>query len=591
MAFLTQEQRTAIDFPGDVLLTACPGSGKTRTIISKLIKEVENLRGTPRRVACITYTNSAVHEIEHRVRSFLPAEDQKSFSVSTIHSFCFANILRPFSWRLPAGERSTNILTRENPQFEEIVRFAASQIGAHEIRPTELDDFESLSIDANGEIAGSALRNDIVRLSAPFFWQRCDQLGYVDFCNIIYRSFKLLRSHPDIVRSIAARFAYFLIDEFQDTTDVQIEIFKLIQAAGLSKFFVVGDLSQSIYAFTGARPELVEGFGTHIEANTALSLTGNYRSNPQIVQHAEMLFPRNPPMVAVGPNRSCTIIPQYVHADSSFTAVVEHFLPFLEEQGIPLGKSAVLARNWSMLLPLSRHLREMGVPIVGPGARPYRRSRTFATLAEQLGGFVTEPHPDSWINLERALFHAIQEITGERNLEIFSYRGRICLTKLLHMARILYDTHVGSGVHWLEAMAQASASIISQSGFLSPNQSYHLVSSAQEMIADIFRNTGNLDTLSVEDLGLFASPNRALRLSTIHFSKGREYDAVAIIGLNEGTLPDFRSQTQEDYLAEKRLFYVAVTRAKRFVMYVSEYNRHGNRPSRYLRYDGVNVVD
>src|SRR5262249_30437292 len=151
------------------------------------------------------------------------------------------------------------------------------------------------------------------------------------FANIIYQSYRLLSDHFVVAQSIAARYASFLMDEFQDTTELQIEILKIIHAQGRSQFFVVGDPAQSIFGFTGARPELLTPFAEYVGARTDLSLSGNFRSNPQIIDHAELLFPRSPPMASLGPNRSSTETPTLVQPTTTFQAITEQFLPTLAE--------------------------------------------------------------------------------------------------------------------------------------------------------------------------------------------------------------------------------------------------------------------
>jgi DNA helicase-2/ATP-dependent DNA helicase PcrA len=111
--------------------------------------------------------------------------------------------------------------------------------------------------------------------------------------------------------------------------------------------------------------------------------------------------------------------------------------------------------------------------------------------------------------------------------------------------------------------------------------------SVQEMKTDMQRQQVDTANLTIEDLGLFASPSRALRLSTIHYAKGREYKAVALIGLRKGAFPHYRS---DDVEAEKRLFYVGVTRARQFLMYVAELDNRGNPPSPFLGKEGVAVI-
>lgn len=581
---MTDEQMNAVRFSENLLLTACPGSGKTRTLIAKLVTEIEAVRETPRGICCITYTNSAVQEIEQRAAAQLMPGDEQNFSVSTIHAFCLNEIVRPFAWLGSSFKGGVRVLTRDNPDFEAIVDYAAAQVNFFNLSPADYEVFESLSVDAKGVIIGPATRNDPVCNAAPYFWARCAELGYIDFATIIYDAYRILRDHPRVALSLCAKYVWFLIDEFQDTTELQIEILRLLNDTGRSRFFVVGDIAQSIYAFTGARPELVDPFGAHIGARS-LSLTGNFRSSPKIITHAERLYRRSPAMTSEGPEKNCQIEPMLVHGMTAFHAISEYFFPALEELGIELGNATILAKDWASLFNLTRKLRSFGTPVVGPGARPYRRSRTFASLAEQLCGAVIEPRPETIRQLERALFHSIQDITGQPRLDIFTHAGRVVIIRLLKIARRLAEN--SGAIIWLDNMSQATGEILYQAEYIDREQAGLFYASVQEMKADMHRQ--NIDTvnLTVEDLGLFASPSRALRLSTIHYAKGREYDAVAIIGLRKGSFPHYRA---EDIEAEKRLFYVGVTRARKFLMYVAETDSWGNPPSPFLGSDGVDIL-
>jgi DNA helicase-2/ATP-dependent DNA helicase PcrA len=585
---LTGQQKEAVANAGSLVLTACPGSGKTRTIAAKLLQEIETVRDTTRAIACITYTNSAVQEIELRISPELKPGDDRHFTVSTIHSFCLNYILRPFAWRLAGFTGVPRILTRDKPDFEEIVRYACDQINYFNINTRDFDAFESLNLDMTGALIGSALTNDAVRLAAPHFWSRCDELGYIDFSNIIYKSYCLLRDHADIARSLSARFKWLLIDEFQDTTELQIEILKLIHGTGRTMFFAVGDQAQSIYAFTGARPELVEPFAAFVGARTDLSLSGNFRSSTKIVVHAERLFPRAPAMEALGSARDCEVEPRFSLTDDTFNTITDEFLPAIEDLQISLGKATILAKEWGSLIRLSRRLREFGVPVVGPGARPYRRSRLFATLAEQLCGAVIDPQPETTRQLERALFNAIHDVTAYPRFDVFTFDGRVAIVKLLREAKRLSDAL--GGADWLDAMSEYTGQILLGADFVDTKQAGLFYASVQEMKADMQRQNVDVANLSIEDLGLFASPNKALRLSTIHFAKGREYEAVALIGLRDGSIPDFRATSVSALAGEKRLFYVGVTRACRILHYIAEPDNWGNPPSRFLGAEGVDII-
>ncbi len=584
---LTAQQRTAVDYSDNLLLTACPGSGKTRTLIAKLVYELEAIRQTPRAICCITYTNTAVEEIEHRALEQLNPGDEQHVFVSTIHSFCLNEIVRPFGWLRPDFRASRQVLTREDPKFEEIVRYAAGQVNYFNLQARDFDDFESIALNAAGKLIGMAAKNEAVARAAPFYWRRCRDLDYVDFGTIVYEAYELIRDYPMIRKALGAKFRWFLIDEFQDTSELQIEILSHIFDAGRSKFFIVGDLAQSIFGFAGARPELVQPFAERIGARTDLSLSGNYRSSPPVIANGEALFPRAPAMTAVGKDRTCTIQPVLVRDRSTFGAIMERFLPALAADNISFGDATILCREWGPLISLSRQLRDAGIPVVGPGARPYRKSRLFAGLAEQLCGAVVDPTPDTIRQLERALFYPVRDCTNESRMSLFAGDGRLAIVRLLKSAAAAAAS--GSAVRFLDEMSAATGETLRDLEFVDRVQAGLFYASAQEMKADVVRQKVDLANLSVEDLGLFASPQKALKLSTVHTAKGREYKGVALIEVTEGKYPHYYSRTNEAILEDKRLLYVGLTRAKRVLMYISAPDRFGNQPSSFLGANGIGL--
>jgi DNA helicase-2/ATP-dependent DNA helicase PcrA len=212
----------------------------------------------------------------------------------------------------------------------------------------------------------------------------------------------------------------------------------------------------------------------------------------------------------------------------------------------------------------------------------------FATLAEQLCGAIIDPQPETTRQLERALFNAIHDITAYPRFDVFTFAGRVTIVRLMREAERL--SVIREGADWLDEMSQATGSILVQDDWIDVSQAGLFYASVQEMKLDMQRQKVDVANLTIDDLGLFASPTKGLRLSTIHFAKGREYDEVALIGVREGTLPNFRATSAEQLAAEKRLFYVGVTRAKRILLYVSERDRWKNPPSRFLGDDGVAVV-
>ncbi len=568
------------------MLTACPGSGKTRVITSKLARVLEEVRETPRSIACITYTNAAVYEIEARLRHHIQPGDDTYYEICTIHSFCLNNIFRPFCHLIKGYKKGFKVLTPESAEFEQHVTAVCAQHGRYDLAYKDFEEFAQLRIDKKGQPAGPSLdRGALTSAVALAYWKRIREAGFVDFANIIYFSLVLLEKRPEILSYISSKFVWILVDEFQDTSDLQVDIFSLIAKAGHTRFFLVGDPCQSIYSFAGARPDLAGEFATRISARSDLQLSGNFRSSKPIVAQANLLYPRTPPMSAVGVSKKFAEIPQHKSGRTPFDVITDDFLPLLDGLGIPIGDAAILAPTWFSLFPLARKLREYGVSVVGPGARPYKRTRHFAQLAEQICGYLMEPRPEAILGIERTLFNALLDVTGRVYFNIFSYDGRLTVFRLLEHAQRLHDAHMGATT-WLEEAARAFSGVLLADGYLTPAEEGIFAISVEEMKADMRNNKVDLANLTIEDLGVYASPDAALKLSTIHNAKGREYEAVAMIDLHEGRIPFYQAQSAAEVEEAKRLFYVGITRAKRVLLYITDTSNWRNAPSRFLRANG-----
>jgi DNA helicase-2/ATP-dependent DNA helicase PcrA len=311
--------------------------------------------------------------------------------------------------------------------------------------------------------------------------------GYLDFAMILYYSWKILEQHPFVGRGVASRFAWLLIDEFQDTTDIQIAIFGALQLFLHTRFFLVGDQNQSIMRFAGARPELAEQFSDQINAHRNIALTGNFRCGPAIVTTAARLIPTVPGMQSAGDAAQFPAQVNYVNVGRPIDAITDHFLPSLQNAGIPLGKAAILAPWWTHLIPVARALREFDVPVFGPGARPYRRRRLLAGLAEQLGACAEAGNYLGLPGVERALFRLIGDLTGSSRYDIFSYQGRRVALGLIYLARELAERHPG-GVAWLRAIALSAGSYLEREEWLPGAAKQPLIDSAEEMLSDMRSN-------------------------------------------------------------------------------------------------------
>jgi DNA helicase-2/ATP-dependent DNA helicase PcrA len=572
---LTTEQKLAVDCKATRSLTACPGSGKTRTIIAKILSCIDDVRGTSRRVACITYTNSAVHEIESRLRRSGNAEDSNYFEVSTIHTFCLHNILRPFHGLLPDLQAGFELAAPDGGRYLEIVEDIARR---HKTPQWALEYFTSVHRNLDGSIARP---DGISEEAAGELIQRLDAERIVAIGDIMYFSAKLAENFPFIPKSVASRFSWILVDEFQDTTDLQVFILKGIFKFGMTKLFLVGDPNQSIYGFTGANPMLMEAFARDIAAKTDITLSGNYRCSGAIVTVAERLCPLKPPMKAVGATRNFGVIPVHFNLASIEEAILGRFLPEVERLGISLGETAILAPQWPSLYALGQRLRRRGVPVVGPGARPYKRSLEFSSFAEVACAYAAEPNGEFAISTQRALSFLLISVTGKFDKGCYSYVGKTILCKILN-AIVEEHTRSAIAIKWLAGVSAVVGDILKSAGYIDTAQAKKIVESADAMVLAIKKYVENYDAFTTSDLGVYAKPSHCLSLMTMHASKGREFDAVAVVDFHAGKVPHFKSVTDSQIAEARRLTYVALTRARNICVFITDKSDRRNEPSMFI---------
>lgn len=568
---LSPAQRDALDIPGNLLLTACPGSGKTTSIIAKLLDCGERLKDSLRKVACITYTNAAVYEIERRLQLYGQNSSDGKFEVSTIHTFCLSNILGRFYWRIPHYRQGFRVAAPDSDEFRETVNDICNE---YDLTRRAQEGFELLNRAADG----SAISASIPQEAIIDFWQRLQGQYLIDFPNIVYESYKLLCDYPSIASALAAKFAWILVDEFQDTSELQVEILNKINDFGRTRFFLVGDPHQSVFAFAGARPELFDSFSQSISAHTNIKLVENYRSSSVIIKHAELVIPRSPAMIASGIHRSVSIEPLHIIESDSSAGIVKHFLPALEEHGIPLAEAAVVAPWWIPLFNIARTLRQQQVPIVGPGARPYNRHFSFGILCEHICAYIAHREPRRIRHIARELTTLLSDVGSDSELRLQSYEGRIIIYRLISCGAKL-QKKMSLAAPWLEQAAIEFAEILADAELLNENNKSLLKLSVEQMKIAMVQRDVDLRTFTVDHLGLFASPEKNLKLLTLHGCKGREFDAVAIIDLHDNRIPHPSATTAVELAEARRLFYVGITRARKLLMFIT--HQSGN-PSRFL---------
>ncbi|GLH74903.1 ATP-dependent helicase [Geothrix limicola] len=573
---LTQDQQSAVSHPTHLSLVSCPGSGKTRTLIAKIVEILPEVTSSTRLVGCITYTNAAVNEIESRL-SGLGFREGYSCEVETIHSFCLKHILVPYAWHIKAFSNGFEILACDDQRFEGIVTHILKK---YKLPGRARGQFENL-YRGSGQ-----LPEDISEEAAKEYWAVLDKNNLVDLNGIIYWSARLVLKIGHIARGLASRYQWLLVDEFQDTTVMQVEILRAINRYKRTKFFIVGDPFQSIMSGFGARPDLMNEFGAEVSARTDIELLENFRSSEKILKLADKLCPRSERMKASGEYAGFSRRPEwYAVPDMSF-GILNIFLPAVQEHGISLSQVGILANRWTSHPPLARALRENKTPVIGPGARPYRRgSSLIAKLLEEVSACALSPTIGSFSTVRREVSTLLRELPVSRQSDL-GFQGDVTVVRILRHAKAIAGSKK-SAIEFIAEFTTHLAETLIESELILETDICKLKAASDQMITEIQnheRSHGSRGT-TVQDLGLFARGSEAVRLLTMHSSKGREFEAVALIDVFDGHVPFYKCKPGDEIEAEgRRLLYVAITRAKKLLMLFTLKNPDiRTKPSRFLK--------
>jgi DNA helicase II / ATP-dependent DNA helicase PcrA len=344
---LTDQQRALVTADGDFLLIACPGSGKTRTAAAR----VGALSATGSKVAVCSYTNVGADRIGTVMREMGVQLGPEHF-VGTLHAFLLRYVVYPFG--LSAGCREGPHL-RQSPAIDVAYKGDFKKrvkVDALRMRPDGTLVLRSrpqyLSHISHEEIA-AVVEADVLRVK-----RRLLAAGYVNFDDAMHLALCILRDQPALAAAVAGRFDEILLDEAQDTSELQLACLdQLKDTKRLKSLVLVGDLEQSIFAFSGASAERCQTLANTHELRTE-ALTQNHRCSQLICDVAVHFCNRETPDEAVGEHAKCAIAPEVVlYPPGSPTTAVEVFRGRLGEHGADPARAAVLARGNALVLELN----------------------------------------------------------------------------------------------------------------------------------------------------------------------------------------------------------------------------------------------
>ena len=548
MVHLNEKQKTAVNEYGNVFVSDPPGSGKTRTLIARAEKKLENY---DKPVALITYTNAAADEMRNRIDS------EKKIFVGTIHKFCLEYILRPFGWLYDWENLKVISFDDKKEIKEEIkIRFGSK---------IQYRFFDNVRKKLNGEIDLSNI--DYSFEIADFYFDYLRKNELVDFNEILYRAYKILDDNQFIRTSLASKFTEILVDEFQDINYFQYEIIKLLDKDKLCSFFMVGDFRQSIMRFAGAMDLEFEVIESDFNCRT-IQLNKTYRSTDNIVDSYTSLFNNHPEidnrseyndlnikLYIKSCNSSCRCKKCYDYCKNNVN-IIEDILDSLLEEGIEESEIAILS-------PWRNDAKKIGdklagkFNIVGPYVLPHSVKGIKSTSAFQLIKSLSKYFVKSSVSNLRNIKAAIENYLLENNISIKQEKINLLTKNLL-----------------ITLFENENAKIIKALKNIESEFNRHFGVSQQE-----FDEIINKIELNGKERLIFSKYLRILSgidgifNQTIYAAKGLEFDAVILNRIDEGRIPHWTASSKKEFDDGRKLFYVGLSRAKRYLAVIHAYDK------------------
>lgn len=567
---LSLEQMDIVEYNDNLLVIACPGSGKTRTLVAKLIYEGTKLKKNEKIVA-ITYTNLAAEEISLRLDT--NCIDDQFYWGGTIHSFCTNWIIKPYSHILKELKYGYTFLDEDD--VEEMLNSIMDTLDLRNVefntRRNQNGDFISL--------------NDENSLLLQEYDHRLKNERLVDYDLILYYSYKILKNNPSIAKNLSTIFRWILIDEYQDTQELQYLIIGEIIKAGRNetKLLIVGDPNQGIYQTLGGVAKTITEIEDCIGGYriSEKNLTGNYRSTQQIIDVYKNFQIFGDPIEAKGANKDNTSLISF--ESEILVGNLAHFIKdtivdLHNKRGIPYKEIAVIAPQWMPLIHMARTIKQLepNIPLDAAGLSPLCKddNNMFYHLAKL---FLSSPAPDKvllrmrWANnLLESLLEKIPQIS-ESNLS---------LQKILKITNSFSSSSV-LGIEYLKESFAFFFNVLNIDINLYSNVKLELQEFEEKCIRRQNRN-GIGDSISVYKNGFAKSGG--VNFITTHKCKGLEYDTVIGFCLLWGYLPHWNniySREIDENEISKKLLYVLSSRARNNLILIAETGRRTNRGTPY----------
>lgn len=555
-----QEQRDAVQERGHCVVYAGPGSGKTKTLTIAMARALIEDIIDPRGVACITYNNECAIELETRLAAFGIVSDERNF-IGTLHSFALTQVIIPYARCIP-GLVPNNFRVANYAECRQAVENAYAIVINGRHNPHDYWKFaqEKRRRDIDRTLPCWYEKNPELARFIEAYEEQLRYRGLIDFDDMPLIAFKIIKNHSWVKTALLARFPILFVDEYQDLGHALHELVLLLCFNGGIRLFAVGDIDQSIYGFTGANPDLLKSLADRDNVRK-IELQFNYRSGKKIIRAS---------LGALGEERNYHGIDSAPEGDIFYYSVkgdlnqqayviTNQILPDLLKQYTP-EEIAILYRNAKLGNKLATELDSQKIPYIRTdGNALIKRSSRLARFIESCAVWVTGGWCNASPRYEQLLIQAKILVYGRRTTVIEEQELSLQLiTFLLNSIDSNETTY-----NWLKRF---DIELIKNWQTLSQNPQQEW-----DIFYEILKKT---DPICGKDMSLNIFSGKIegsgrINLSTLHSSKGREFNAVILYGINNGEMPSNQDNRSSQSLREaRRLFYVGVTRPRKELLIV-----------------------
>ena len=650
---LNPQQRIAVEtLKGPVLILAGAGTGKTRVITYRVGHMME--RGIrPENILAVTFTNKAAREMKERVRTQRPEaraqrsdEKPKGPTICTFHSLC-VRILREHIEKL--GYKRNFVIYDESDQVSLVKKILAHiAIKGEKVEPGAV--LGQLSILKNGGNRPVSIANEGPRAIAthirPRYESALHAYNAVDFDDLILLTLRLFKQHPEALEACRAKYAYVMVDEYQDTNAAQFELVHALTREHRN-LCVVGDDDQSIYGWRGAEISNLLDMEKHFPEVQVIKLEQNYRSTNTILNAANAIIRNNAQrrgkhLWSQKGEGGKIMLEAFTDEEEEAQTIVEEIHYEHTTKRVPLGSYAILFRTNVQSRPLETALRKGGLRYHLIGGQSFFDRREVRDFLAYLKVFVNPKDDVSLLRIANVPARGLSDATmqrllaasQERHCPVFEAMKNVVVTasfqakardsietfvRFVEKTRAILTGAIGDGGsaflnrwanHWLDEIGYFEELRRSEKNAESGEMR---IENLKDLLATLDGNPSEPVSTAVpferlekflEEITLDTEREEeeensgdAVTLITMHSCKGLEFPRVYIVGMEDGLLPHSRSEEENSLDEERRLFYVAITRAMQSltISHCGGRKKYGRvqtcKPSRFLKELPADLVE